>query len=245
MPKLPTVNFTLAAQNANENIGIFAPEWLVSLNSWDKRVKIDITPVATLLTNFPLLIKLDSSKIDYAHFQAAAQDLRFVDASGNLLSYEIENWNASGESNVWVKIPIIAASPSITSIWMYYGNGSAVDAQTPSAVWDANHIGVWHLNANANDSTSNTKNGTVSGSVLAAGKNGNGYSFAGGTNNIKLPNSMVGTSTVGTFEIWFKTSGNNFPILSWNDVDYPGAGSMVPVLYVGIDGKLRGEQWMA
>ena len=245
MPKLPVVNFTLATQNANESIGLFAPDWVVGLNSWDKRVRIDINPVTTALTNFPLLIKLDSSKINYAHFQAAAQDLRFVDASGNPLSYEIENWNSSGESNVWVKIPTLPASPTVTTIWMYYGNGSAIDAQTPTSVWDANHMGVWHLNANANDSTSNVKHGTVTGSTLAVGKNGNGYNFAGGTNNIRLPDSMVATSTVGTFELMFKTSGSNFPLLSWNTNAYPGTGgSYVPVLYVGQDGKLRGEQWI-
>ncbi len=46
------------------------------------------------LINFPILVKLDSSSIDYSKTQNSGQDLRFVDADGSTeLSYEIETWN--------------------------------------------------------------------------------------------------------------------------------------------------------
>ena len=57
------------------------------------------------LQDFPVLVKLDSSRVDYSQTQDNGEDLRFYDADGTLLSHEIETWNESGDSFVWVKVP--------------------------------------------------------------------------------------------------------------------------------------------
>ncbi len=55
---------------------------------------------------------------------------------------------------------------------------------------------------------------------------------------------MLHGSTTLTFETWFRTTGSG-GILGYENVAYPGSpGNWVPVLYVGSDGKLRGEYWI-
>ncbi len=48
-----------------------------------------------------------------------------MDANGTLLAHEIESWNESGTSYVWVSVPQIDASSGTDYIWMYYGNAAA------------------------------------------------------------------------------------------------------------------------
>ena len=67
----------------------------------------------------------DGVNIDYSQTQNNGEDLRFFDANGTALSYDIEQWNESGDSYVWVRVPKIDAGSTTDSIWMYYGNAVA------------------------------------------------------------------------------------------------------------------------
>ena len=70
---------------------------------------------AEVQTNFPVLVRLSTSitGFDYNDFynKNAADlsliDIGFVDAEGNGLSYEIDTWDTSGESLVWVNLPVM------------------------------------------------------------------------------------------------------------------------------------------
>gem|GEM_PF-1413479 len=59
------------------------------------------------LNNFPALIILNTSipGFSYSQFAANGQDLRFEDANGVALAYEIEKWDPNGSSYIWVRIP--------------------------------------------------------------------------------------------------------------------------------------------
>lgn len=111
------------------------------------------------LTDFPVLVKLTSANFDFSKAQSTGYDIRFLDTDGNTeLPYEIEKWDASAqEGYIWVKIPQIDASSNSDYIYMYYGNASAVNAQSTINVWNSNFLGVWHLKENpttqVNDST--------------------------------------------------------------------------------------------
>ena len=98
------------------------------------------------LTNFPVLVRL-SEKIPgfkYSDFkQSNGGDLRFFDASGNLLSHEIDTWNASGVSTVWVKVPLLNSSTSITA--KYSCTSGTPPTVSAKDVWDDDFVGVWHL----------------------------------------------------------------------------------------------------
>lgn len=123
---------------------------------------------ATDLTDFPVLVSLSSSNIDYSLTQNDGSDLRFIDADASTeLSYEIERWNESGTSVVWVKVPTITGNSNADYIYMYYGGScnTVGTGQSVNAVWTS-FFSVWHLSESStgaadefNDSTSNAKHG--------------------------------------------------------------------------------------
>ena len=108
------------------------------------------TPPATELVDFPVLVVLDSTRIDYTQAAPDGADLRFVDDNNTLLSHEIERWDPTGTSAIWVKVPRIPANTP-SGFWMYFGDPDSVDGQNPSGVWTAGYRAVWHLSENVAD----------------------------------------------------------------------------------------------
>ena len=99
------------------------------------------------LVNFPVLVKLTPARVNnYTGFAPNGADLRFADANGTPLDYEIEQWNPAGESFIWVRVPLIPAGSSDTTFKAVWGNASAADAQNPRGVWSHGFVGVYHLN---------------------------------------------------------------------------------------------------
>ena len=155
---------------------------------WTKRQQLMFNNLQQTedLIDFPVLVKLNSLNIDYSQVQDGGQDLRFFDATGTALSYEIEKWNESGDSHVWVKVPQINGSSSQDFIWMYYGNAGAVAAANSSAVWGPDYEAVWHLPDDFLDSTSNNRDGTNGGSTDAQGQIADGQEFDGATDYVDM-----------------------------------------------------------
>lgn len=137
--------------------------------------------------------------------------------------------------------------------------GSAQGSHYRSAVLDSRPDGYFRLSddgtdANATneiDITLNDGFGTYSGvqygqsSPLAAvGDADKSVSFAG-AGRVQLPNGLATRSRDEAVELWFKTSGSTSqPLLGYQKESWgkPTTGGM-PVLYVGADGKLRGQFW--
>ena len=143
--------------------------WWNSDWSYRKKITIDNTKVDSTLSNFPVLVKIDSTAdLNFANVEGSSgQDIRFTDSSGNPLYYEIERWNdGSNLAEIWVKIPSVSSSAD-TDFYMYYGNSGASDGQDATNVWDSNFKGVWHLDETGTgsraDSTSNSNAMTTSG----------------------------------------------------------------------------------
>jgi hypothetical protein len=129
------------------------------------------------LLNFPVLVRLNNDRINYGRTQDNGSDLRFVDAAGNVLSHEIEQWNEGGESLVWVKVARINGGSTSDAIWMYYGNDFTTDGQDAQDVWEAGYLGVWHLSE-----ISSGTHADSSASGNDAGRSGNVYEAAGAVN---------------------------------------------------------------
>ena len=88
------------------------------------------------LTDFQVLIELNSTNFNFEHAQTNGEDIRFTDANGNLLSYWIEEWDSvNKKAKVWVKVPSIPANSSV-EIYMYYGNPSASSASNGDATFE-------------------------------------------------------------------------------------------------------------
>ena len=126
-------------------------DWTV----YGKKFPLTFTNIAESVTlkDFPVLVRISEydsrtgkgiKNFRYADCRKPdGGDMRFFDESGTLLASEVETWNTSGESLVWVKIPTLSKD---TKIFAYYGS-KYVHAVTPSYVWSNGFLGVWHLNA--------------------------------------------------------------------------------------------------
>jgi hypothetical protein len=222
--------------------------------SWANRRKITLnnSESAENLTNFPILVTLNSSSIDYANTQDSGQDIRFVDADGTTqLSHEIELWNESGASYVWVKVPQIDAGSTTDYVWMYYANAVASDGQNVTSVWGNNYSSVWHMNqdpatAGVNgilDSSADTNHGTDQGSMDAAdqisGQVGYALDFDGVNDFIYTSDSYSNPNNL-TLSAWVKTntaSGNKIIGFEGSQID-PGV-AYDRLLYVDTNGKAR------
>ena len=114
-------------------------------------------------TNFPVLVRLSTSitGFDYGDFYNASVtptdpdalklvDIGFVDAEGNGLAYDIDTWNPSGESLVWVNLPRMTNG---TEFAMWYRSSKTGKALNPDNVW-TNYAGVWHFREDYGTETS-------------------------------------------------------------------------------------------
>ena len=122
------------------NVGVAAP----TLNPGDYTYKMKISFAGynrgETLVDFPALVEFGASLSGFAYGQLASPvggDLRFTDASGtNQIPHEIDEWNTSGASPVWVQVPTLGSTNDY--IWAYWGNPAAT---TPLA-WCTNGT-VW------------------------------------------------------------------------------------------------------
>ena len=191
------------------------PNWLNSAWAYRKEVtfnntsaNIGVTP--DTLTNFPILIHLDSQNFNFAEAQSAGQDIRFTTLDGvTPLNYQIENWNASAQvANIWVDAPSIGANTTNQGVYMYWGNPSASDGQNATAVWNSSYLGVYHLangsTLSTNDSTANNNNGTNNGVSATSGPIAGGGDF-NGSSYITTP-LFQNSVTTYTISSWVRTT---------------------------------------
>ena len=121
------------------------------------------------LTDFPVLVKISEYNdatgegipgFSYADcLRPCGGDLRFCDENGTLLCSEVDTWDESGISSVWVKVPTLTSATKITA---YYG-WSLAPSVDPAPVWSNGFLGVWHL---GDESASAMADSTGGGSTL-------------------------------------------------------------------------------
>ena len=131
------------------------------------------------LAGFPVLVKLSTALdgFSYSDFkaQSTGADLRFADADGNELPFEIDTWNPSGTSLVWVRLPTLSSTTRFTA---YYGNANPGVAPASSGVWTA-YSGVWHLN-------------DADAPLVSADASGNGHEGTNATTTARIADGAVG-----------------------------------------------------
>lgn len=217
----------------------------VSFNIW-KKTEISGDVVGTLayhadftvskydrseLTGFPMVVRIsDNSPENFEYAQAASDgsDIRFIDENGELLPFELDTWNTSGESVFWVKVPKYRQGTKVSMCW------GLVDGKTPpeapeESVWSS-YTAVWHMsetitaaNAATTDSADSSgngysatprkgANGDLSQMVSAAGVFGNARINAtatinGGNRLIATATSSLAMGGVFTFSGWYKVDG--------------------------------------
>ncbi|MCA9049798.1 MAG: DUF2341 domain-containing protein, partial [Planctomycetaceae bacterium] len=191
-----------------------AADWFNS--NWSSRTKIVFNNASgTAFTDQAVLVRLhasaaDAVHIDYSHTQDHGEDLRFTDASGNVLDYEIESWNESGYSYVWVQVPSITAGSTTDYVWMYYDNSAAEDHNAFGAAWTNDDLAVLHLTAASYDSTSNNFDAAMNNVAAGTGIVGGAALFDGtsGYLNLQSDNAIDDVfSGGGTISAWIRPTG--------------------------------------
>ena len=170
------------------------------------------------LTNFPVLATFtNSNPSGFLYSQVSSPngwDLRFSsDAAGSsLLNYEIEQWDTTKTSFVWVQVPILTNNATVYAWW----GGSDTTRQTYTtngATWDANYRAVWHLpngaTLTAKDSTTNVADGTINGAGATNGVIGGCASFSTGPKDITSSSSALNFAGPVTVAAWVYPTINN------------------------------------
>lgn len=116
-------------------------------NNWlfRKQITIEHTKVNDTLSNFPVLIHHTSSDLA-DHAQIDGDDFVFVSYDRIKLAHEIEYYDdTNGELISWVNIPTLLSTED-TRMYMYYGNPSCSNQQSPEQVWNNDFVMVQHMN---------------------------------------------------------------------------------------------------
>ena len=187
------------------------------------------------LTGFQMLVKLSASNdaygFSYNEAGGASHNIWFTSVDGaTVYPHEIDKWDTSGDSFVWVRLPELASGTTFKMHW----SDSASDVQPASGnVWDG-YVGVWHMNEDgttaASDSTANgigaapVNNSGASTSIgTATGKVGAGRAVTQGT-MLKVTghasNGRISDAKVFTVGGWVnRTATGSYPRIFCGNVD--------------------------
>ena len=107
---------------------------------------------STALANFPVLVRISETAPDgFLYTDCPTTNcLWFTDANDDTLPFDVDTWNTSGTSLVWVSVPSLSSTATIT---MHWDAGGAASSVASSLVWTrANYNAVWHFNGDATES---------------------------------------------------------------------------------------------
>lgn len=216
-----------------------------------RKITIDYTKIDEELTDFPILVYLNSSNIDWSKVQDDLDDLRFTQDNSTLLMAELDNFVVNNEAWIWVKIPSISSLVD-TVLFMFYNNPSATSYWNPESVWDNNFVMVQHMKdattSTILDSTLNNNDGTKKGIgeplQTSNGKIDSAQNFSGADVYVSLPDSVpLNTAFENNYTISFWVNAQplyleNFFVFSTSVGPYivlvnSGGTSMSVVVYTG------------
>ena len=137
---------------------------------------------SSTLADVPVLLRLSPSTVagfEYAQCLADGSDIAFSSESdfSNRLPCEIDTWNTSGTSLIWVKVPSLSGTS--TKIYMRWGRTTPAANLPTSEVW-SDYVAVWHMNSideekgttNSTIRSMNATNVVANGSTTDTGKIG-------------------------------------------------------------------------
>ncbi len=179
--------------------------------AYRKEIIVNYAKIVEDLSNFPVLINLDSDANLAMHTQDDGDDIVFTDYSGVKLNHEIELFNDdNGRLIAWVNMPDL--NPD-SILYMYYGNPTCSNQQNMEGAWGSNYVGVWHMDDYTAEQTNDSKNNNhgLKNTVQSDGIIGYGQRFdSSQRNQVDCGNDpslygLCGTNDF-TLECWVKTS---------------------------------------
>jgi len=178
----------------------------------------------SLLTGFPVLVRLSPQRVpgfQYAFCQAQGQDIAFSSTDGTVTyPHEIERWDPSGESLVWVRLPEL--SGTTTSFSFSFGDPSASSVEDPTGVWRPTvatpYAGVWHFKETAVSPTAGDVNVSDSAQLDTATVNMDAKPKGQFVNNMESVEGPIGLARYGA-----RTAENHFEIPNYDALNIGSA----------------------
>ncbi|HEY4275176.1 MAG TPA: DUF2341 domain-containing protein [Rhizomicrobium sp.] len=205
---------------------------------WGSRKQITLDTSANAgsvdgaVSNFPVLLRLDSSSFNFEDASNTGADIRFVgDDDKTVLPAHIESFNAKdGIAALWVAVPSLPAGGQ-QKIWMYFGNKKAAPAD--AQILDPLYKAVYHFGASETVATDATPAHANANAVPHehAGWIGEAAAF-NGTSTLNLPAIAIDPNAGFTFEAWVKSANGNGTLYSNGDLII-GLENGVPFVSVG------------
>jgi hypothetical protein len=186
-------------------------------------------PASAAVENFPLLVRLHKDYFKFEQAKADGADLRFADAKGAPLAYQIEEWDAKrGVASIWVRVPKITGSAR-QEIKLYWGKTDAKSASDGKAVFNESngYVSVWHMSGSVTDEVGTLESKDI-GTTPVAGVVGQARHFPGQKGIFcgdKIPNYPVGASSHST-EVWVRVERPNATLIGWGN-EGGGRGSKI------------------
>ena len=183
-------------------------------------------------TNFPVLLRLNSTFFNFGQAKANGDDIRFSTGAGGSVAYQIEQWDAvNGTAVIWLKVPSIVGNAR-QELKMYWGKADAVSESSGTAVFNTanGYLSVFHMNEALLDAVG-TLTPTDTGTTLSTGMIGKGRNFnlGKGINCGESITSYPAGNSPSTTEAWFRATSGNAEIVDWGT---EGGGNKVQIRLV-------------
>lgn len=222
-------NVTIAGGSAGPDAYLHNVKFIVKTGSFTETTE-NYPFLVHLANNTPNGFTYDSLPYGSDTAEEIYNDVRFFDEHGNSLNYEIDTWDNTSDSYIWVLIPKMADGSEITMCW-----GRAADSKLvkndPNRVWNS-YIGVWHMNEEvplgeggnvvAKDSTGHGLDAAPDGAENGD-KSANLNSRAGRFGNAR---QIMNSDATGSNGCWLTipnydsfAAGSNFTISFWIKFD--------------------------
>ncbi|NDA67485.1 MAG: DUF2341 domain-containing protein, partial [Verrucomicrobia bacterium] len=185
-------------------------------------------PLGAAVENFPVLVRLHKDWFNFAQAKPDGADVRFTDATGKSLAFQIEEWDAAGgTASIWVRVPRIEGNARQT-LAMHWGKADAASESNGKAVFNESngYLSVWHLGDTVQDEVG-TLESKDTGTSVTNGIIGRARHFpgkAGVFGGDKIPNYPSGASAHSS-EVWFRTRSANSTLVGWGNEQ--GQGKVV------------------
>jgi hypothetical protein len=184
---------------------------------------------STALANFPVLVRLaEGAPTGFSYSDCPTGGcLWFTDANDDPIPCDVDTWDTTGTSLVWVSVPSLSDAATVTMHWDAAGAPAGLPAS--SQVWSlADYVGVWHMNEILEDNGLHyTPDASASGWTAYKANEADGYPLTisdagnattapptghamvnqlGGNRNIGgfvVPSTLTSGTTLGPFTVSF------------------------------------------
>ena len=187
-------------------------------------------PATAAEEGFPLLVRLNTDGFDFSQAKANGEDIRFADASGKPLAYQIEEWNAdAGSASIWVRMPTITGNAH-QAIRMFWGKPDAASESSGAAVFNESNgfLCVFHMADPVKDEvgalTAKDTGTTASGGVIGKSRR---FDSGKGINCGQSITTFPTGSNPHSSEVWFKAEKPNTHPFAWGNEQAQGKVTMV------------------